>query len=94
MPASSTQSCTYNLSSCKTHCIAVLGFIRNGDSRFRHGFTRISRLIRKPESIYAVSNVFEWRHIFVGFVERLSRICRQRTKSDNMMDMTEKINDR
>ena len=46
-------------------------FTRNGDSRFLHGFTRISRLIRKPESIYAVSNVFEWRHIFVGLVERL-----------------------
>ena len=74
-------------------------FTRNGDSlnrdsRFLHGFTRISRLIRKPESIYAVSNVFAWRHIFVGLVERLSRICRQRTKSDNKMDMTEKINDR
>ena len=45
-------------------------YTRNGDSRFLHGFTRISRLIRKPESIYAVSNVFEWRHIFVGSVER------------------------
>ena len=53
MPASPTQSCTYNLSSYKTHCIAVLSFIQASDSRFLHGFTRFLRLIRKPESIYA-----------------------------------------
>ena len=41
-----------------------------------------------------VSKGFEWRHIFVGLVERFQRICRQRTKSDNKMDMTEKISDR
>ena len=52
-------------------CSPSVIFTRNGDSRFLHGFMRISRLIRKPESIYAVSNVFAWRHIFVGLVERL-----------------------